>query len=44
MMAGNFETYSASFDLTLDPIHGGLGLLILHDDAETEQLKVLLQV
>ena len=39
MMAGNFETYSASFDLTLDPIHGGLGLLILHDDAGNGTIK-----
>jgi len=39
MMAGNFETYSASFDLTLEPIHGGLGLLILHDDAGNGTIK-----
>ena len=39
MMAGNFETYSASFDLTLEPVHGGLGLLILHDDAGNGTIK-----
>ncbi len=39
MMAGNFETYSASFDLTLEPIHGGLGLLVLHDDAGNGTIK-----
>jgi len=39
MMAGSFETYSVSFDLTLEPIHGGLGILVLHDDAGNGTIK-----
>ena len=39
MLAGSFETYSFSFDLTLEPIHGGIGLSVLHDDAGNGVIK-----
>ncbi len=39
MLAGSFETYSFSFDLTLEPIHGGVGLSVLHDDAGNGVIK-----
>ena len=39
MLAGSFETYSFSFDLTLEPIHGGIGLSVIHDDAGNGVIK-----
>ena len=32
-LPGDYVTYNTSFDFGLDQIHGGLGLIILHDDA-----------
>ena len=32
-LAGDYVTYSSSFDFGLNEIHGGLGLIVLHDNA-----------
>ena len=32
-LPGDFVTYSSSFDFGLNEIHGGLGLIVLHDNA-----------
>jgi len=38
-LPGDYVTYSASFDFGLKEIHGGLGLIILHDNAGSGVMK-----
>jgi type IX secretion system PorP/SprF family membrane protein len=38
-LAGNFVTYSASFDQHVDALSGGLGILVLSDDAGAGTLR-----